>query len=200
MAMSSRSGSLPGRSTSQFEFVITLTLVATFGGWLALRFQSAQADVRVVKVKEVAAAMRMLPREVHLQAQVARSGAAQADASGDMTGVLPTAYGPVAMLRGHPSADARGIGQLLAQYVPARQMACAVVVLPHPLHANQTVNAYECAPSELTASERSHCAARYLPPLWEGGDPVVTFLLRPNVDARRSDAAPAASSPACESA
>jgi type II secretory pathway pseudopilin PulG len=163
-------GLRPGRKASQLEFVIALTLVAAFAAWLALRFQSAQADVRVVKVREVAAAMRMLSREVHLQAQVAHAG--------DITGVFPTAYGAVNLLRGQPSADAAGIGQLMAQYVPARQMACAAVQLAHPVHREQTVNAYECAPSELTSSERSRCAARYVAPLWEGGDPVVTFLLR----------------------
>ena len=159
-----------GRHSSQLEFVIALTLVAAFAGWLALRFQSAQADVRVVKVREVASAMRMLSREVHLQAQVARQS--------DLTGVLPTAYGPVNLQRGHPSADASGIGQLMAQYVPARQMACAAVQVPHPIHSDKTVNAFECAPSELTAAERTLCAARYVPPLWEGGEPMVTFLLR----------------------
>jgi hypothetical protein len=165
----------PGRHTSQLEFVIALTLVAAFAGWLALRFQSAQADVRVVKVREVASAMRMLSREVNLQAQVAHQG--------DLTGVLPTAYGPVNLQRGHPSADAVGIGQLMAQYVPARQMVCAAVQVPHPIHSHQTIHGFECAPSELTAAERALCAARYLPPLWEGGDPMVTFLLRGRSDA-----------------
>jgi hypothetical protein len=164
----------PGHRTSQLEFVIALTLVAAFAGWLALRFQSAQADVRVVKVREVASAMRMLSREVHLQAQVAHQS--------DLTGVLPTAYGPVNLQRGHPSSDASGIGQLMAQYVPARQMACAAVQLPHPIHTEQSVNGFECAPSELTAAERARCAARYLPPLWEGGDPMVMFLLRGRSD------------------
>ena len=164
-----------GRHSSQLEFVIALTLVAAFAGWLALRFQSAQADVRVVKVREVASAMRMLSREVHLQAQVARQS--------DLTGVLSTAYGPVNLQRGHPSADAVGIGQLMAQYVPARQMACAAVRVPHPIHTEQSVNAFECAPSELTAAERALCVARYVPPLWEGGEPMVTFLLRGRSDA-----------------
>ena len=50
----------PGRRTSKLEFVVALTLVAVFAGWWATRFISAQADVRILRVREVASAMRDL--------------------------------------------------------------------------------------------------------------------------------------------
>ena len=158
----------PGRRTSSLEFVVALALVGMFAGWWATRFVSAQADVRILRVREMAAAMRMLAREVRLQALVANQA--------DMTGVMRTAYGPVAMLDGHPAASASGIGQLMAHHVPARQMNCGPVQLPNPARGGELVDAFECAPAELERAARERCAARYMPPLQEGGEPTVTFL------------------------
>ena len=61
----------PGRRTSRLEFVVALTLAALFAGWWATRFVEAQADVRILRVREVATTMRMLSRELHLQALLA---------------------------------------------------------------------------------------------------------------------------------
>ena len=158
----------PGRRTSQLEFAVALTLVALFAGWWATRFVAAQADVRILRVKEMATAMRMLSREVHLQAVVAQQG--------DMTGVIRTGYGLIEMQDGHPTASASGIGQLMAQHMPARQMSCAPMQVPDPARSGQWISAFECAPAELQGLVRERCAARYLPPLWQGGEPTVTFL------------------------
>ena len=158
----------PGRRTSKLEFVVALTLVALFAGWWAARFSAAQADVRILRVREMATAMRMLAREIHLQAVVANQA--------DITGVMRTAYGPVQVQDGHPTPTLGGIGQLLAQHMPARQMNCAMVQLPNPARGGELVEAFECAPSELENAARERCAARYLPPLWQGGEPTVTFL------------------------
>jgi hypothetical protein len=158
----------PGRRTSKLEFVVALTLVAVFAGWWAIRFASAQADVRILRVREMASAMRDLAREIHLQAVVANQA--------DITGTMRTAYGPVQVQDGHPTPSASGIGQLMAQHMPARQMVCAAVQLPHPARGGDLVDAFECAPSELEPAARERCAARYLAPLWPGGEPSVTFL------------------------
>ena len=157
----------PGRR-SQLEFVVALTLVAVFAGWWATHFVAAQADVRVLRVREMATTMRMLAREIHLQAVVANQA--------DISGVMRTAYGPVQMLGGHPTPTAGGIGQLLAQHMPARQMSCGTVPLPNPARGGELVDAFECAPSELEPAARERCAARYLAPLWPQGEPTVTFL------------------------
>lgn len=158
----------PGRRTSKLEFVVALTLVAVFAGWWATRFVAAQADVRVLRVREMATAMRMLSREIHLQAVVANQA--------DITGTMRTAYGPVQVLDGHPTPTVGGIGQLIAQHIPARQMSCASIRLPDPARGGELIDAFECAPSELEGHARERCAARYLPPLWQGGEPSVTFL------------------------
>jgi hypothetical protein len=158
----------PGRRTSKLEFVVALTLVAVFAGWWAMRFTAAQADIRVVRVRDMATAMRELSREIHLQALVANQA--------DITGVMRTAYGPVQVLDGHPTPSLAGIGQLLAQHVSARQMHCGPIRLPDPARGGEQIDAFECAPTELDAGARERCAARYLPPLWEGGEPSVTFL------------------------
>ena len=158
----------PGRRTSKLEFVVALTLVAMFAGWWATRFLSAQADVRILRVREMATTMRMLAREIHLQAVVANQA--------DITGTMRTAYGPVQVLDGHPTPTANGIGQLLAQHIPARQMNCAAVQMIHPARSGEAIDAFECAPSELEPAARERCAARYLAPLWPGGEPTVTFL------------------------
>jgi hypothetical protein len=158
----------PGRRTSKLEFVVVLTLVAMFTGWWATRWFEAQADVRILRVREMASAMRMLSREIHLQAVV--------DNKADITGVMRTAYGPVQVLDGHPTASAEGIGQLMAKHMPTRQMVCGPVEVPDPVRGGQPVIAYECSPAELEPGQRERCAARYLPPLWPGDEPTVTFL------------------------
>jgi hypothetical protein len=158
----------PGRRTSKLEFVVALTVVAMFAGWLATRFVSAQADVRILRVREMASAMRDLAREIHLQAVVANQA--------DITGTMRTAYGPVQVLDGHPTPTANGIGRLMAEHMPARQMNCGAVQLPHPARSGEWVDAFECAPSELETAARERCAARYVAPLWPGGEPSVTFL------------------------
>lgn len=158
----------PGRRTSKLEFVVALILVAMFAGWWAARFLSAQADVRILRVREMATTMRMLAREIHLQAVVANQA--------DITGTMRTAYGPVQVLDGHPTPTANGIGQLLAQHISARQMSCGPVQMTHPARSGEPIEAFECAPSELEQGARERCSARYLPPLWQGGEPTVTFL------------------------
>jgi hypothetical protein len=158
----------PGRRTSKLEFVVALTLAAMFAGWWATRFSAAQADMRILRVREVATTMRMLSREIHLQAVVANQA--------DITGTLRTAYGPVQVLDGHPTPTAGGIGQLLAQHIPARVMSCGPTQVPHPVRDGELLDAFECAPSELEHAARERCTARYLPPLWQGGEPTVTFL------------------------
>jgi hypothetical protein len=158
----------PGRRTSKLEFVVALTLVALFAGWWAARFSAAQADMRILRVREVATTMRMLSREIHLQAVVANQA--------DITGTMRTAYGPVQVLDGHPTPTAGGIGRLLAQHIPARSMSCGPMQMAHPAGGDQLIDAFECAPSELEPGARERCAARYLPPLWQGGEPTVTFL------------------------
>ena len=157
-----------GRRTSKLEFVVALTLVALFAGWWATRFSAAQADVRILRVREMANEMRMLSREIHLQAVVANQA--------DITGVMRTAYGPVQVLDGHPTPTLGGIGQLVAQHISARGMSCGAVQLPHPALGGALIDAFECAPAELDPSVRERCTARYLPPLWQGGEPMVTFL------------------------
>jgi hypothetical protein len=160
--------SRPGRRTSQLELAVALTLVALFVGWWATRLVAAQADVRILRVKEMATAMRMLSREVRLQALVAQQG--------DVTGMIRTDHGNIEMLDGHPTARADGIGRLMAVHAPARQMSCAAVPVPDPARRGQWLDAFECAPAELTGAARERCAARYLAPLWPGGEPTVTFL------------------------
>ena len=158
----------PGRRVSQLELAVALTLVALFAGWWATRFVAAQADVRILRVKEMATAMRMLSREVHLQALVANQG--------DVSGLVRTDHGPIAMQGGHPTASADGIGRLMVAHAPARQMSCAEVQVLDPARSGRWLQAYECAPAELAGAARERCAARYLPPLWQGGEPTVTFL------------------------
>lgn len=158
----------PGRRTSKLEFIVALTLVALFAGWWAMRLVEAQADVRILRVKEMATAMRMLSREIHLQALMANQA--------DITGTMRTAYGPVQVLDGHPTATLGGIGQLIAQHMPARRMRCESIRLPDPARGGELIDAFECAPAELEGTARERCAARYLPPLWQGGEPSVTFL------------------------
>jgi hypothetical protein len=158
----------PGRRTSKLEFVVALTLVALFAGWWAARFAAAQADVRVLRVRETATTMRLLSREIHLQAVVANQA--------DITGTMRTAYGPVQVLDGHPTPSANGIGRLLALQLPVRQMSCGPVQMAHPARGGELIDAFECAPTELESAARERCAARYLPPLWPGGEPTVTFL------------------------
>ena len=158
----------PGRRTSRLEFVVALTLAALFAGWWATRFVEAQADVRILRVREVATTMRMLSRELHLQALLANRAV--------LSGEMSSSYGPVDMLAGHPAASARGIGQLMAKHASARQMVCAAVQLPDPARSGEPINAFECAPSELEPALRERCAARFMPPLWPGGEPTVTFL------------------------
>jgi len=183
-----RSPNHPRLGASQLEFVACLTLVAALSGWWMLQFEQAQADIRLLRVRDTAQTLRSLGVLLHLQGklQAQREGTARPHGTpADLP--VPTEQGLIATSHGYPRATADGIGRLLAAHASARDLRCEAIALPHPVNLQQRLEVYECAPAELPAAARAGCAARYFAPLAPGLEPGVTFVLHGQAGARADE-------------
>lgn len=167
---------------SQLEFVVCMALVAALSGWWMLQFEQAQADIRLLRVRDTAQTLRSLGVLLHLQGKLQAQRAGAVSTLADLP--VPTEQGLIATSHGYPRATADGIGRLLAAHASARDLRCEAIAVPHPVSPQQRLEVYECAPAELPAAARAGCAARYFAPLAPGLEPGVTFVLHGQAGAR----------------